>query len=106
MRIFLAILALFITMTTAYAQEEIQTMEQNTPYVPTTLRLIYPQWQGGIVSGWMPDIPEEDSSRGYFLGAHLLNFLAPQNPSQKISKNHRSSDIDRIYGKKTRKRDD
>lgn len=83
MRIFLAILALFITMTTAYAQEEIQTMEQNTPYVPTTLRLIYPQWQGGIVSGWMPDIPEEDSSRGYFLGAHLLNFLAPQNPSQK-----------------------
>lgn len=22
-----------------------------------TIRLIYPQWQGGIVFHWMPDIP-------------------------------------------------
>ena len=39
----------------------------------TPLRLIYPQWQGGIVDHWMPDIPAEDSSRGYYLGAQLLN---------------------------------
>ena len=38
----------------------------------TPLRLIYPQWQGGIVDHWMPDIPVEDSSRGYYLGAQLL----------------------------------
>lgn len=44
----------------------------------STLRLIYPQWQGGIVAHWMPDIPADDASRGYYLGAQLLNFLAPQ----------------------------
>lgn len=44
----------------------------------TPLRLIYPQWQGGIVDHWMPDIPAEDSSKGYYLGAQLLNLLAPE----------------------------
>lgn len=44
----------------------------------STLRFIYPQWQGGIVDHWIPDIPAEDSSRGYYLGAQLLNYLAPQ----------------------------
>lgn len=44
----------------------------------STLRLIYPQWQGGIIAHWIPDIPAEDSSRGYYLGAQLLNFIAPQ----------------------------
>ena len=42
----------------------------------STLRFIYPQWQGGIVDHWMPDISAEDSSRGYYLGAQLLNYLA------------------------------
>ncbi len=44
----------------------------------TTLRLIYPQWQGGIIAHWIPDIPADDVSRGYYLGSHLLNFLAPE----------------------------
>lgn len=44
----------------------------------STLRLIYPQWQGGIVAHWMPDIPADDASRGYYLGAQLLHFLAPE----------------------------
>lgn len=35
----------------------------------STLRLIYPQWQGGIVNHWMPDLPADDASRGYYLGA-------------------------------------
>ena len=43
-----------------------------------TIRLIYPQWQGGIVSHWMPDIPAEDSSTGYYLGSRILNMLAPE----------------------------
>ena len=43
-----------------------------------TIRLIYPQWQGGDISSWIPKIPTEDSSRGYFLGAMLLDFLAPE----------------------------
>lgn len=57
-----------------------QVMETNK----TTLRLLYPQWQGGIVSSWMPDIDPEDSSRGYYLGAQLLNFLAPKNGQKEV----------------------
>lgn len=44
----------------------------------TTIRLIYPQWQGGVVAHWMPDLPADDASRGYYLGARLLNMLAPE----------------------------
>lgn len=44
----------------------------------SVLRLVYPQWQGGVVDHWMPDIPAADSSRGYYLGAQLLTLLAPE----------------------------
>lgn len=50
-----------------------QDMENKT----STLRLIYPQWQGGIVTSLLPELSPDDASRGYYLGAHLLNFLAP-----------------------------
>ncbi|MDR2953685.1 MAG: arginase family protein [Prevotella sp.] len=50
-------------------------MEKNK----STLRLIYPQWQGGIVSHLLPELKPDDASRGYYLGAQLLNFLAPYN---------------------------
>lgn len=59
----------------------------------SALRLIYPQWQGGIVSHWMPDIPADDASRGYYLGAQLLNLLAPDN-GQKTVEVPISLDID------------
>ncbi|WP_295938532.1 arginase family protein [uncultured Alistipes sp.] len=49
-----------------------------------TLRLIYPQWQGGIIAHWMPDIPADDASKGYYLGAHLLNFLAPESEQKTV----------------------
>lgn len=52
--------------------------------ISSTLRLIYPQWQGGIVSHWMPDIPADDASRGYYLGAQLLNLLAPDNGQKTV----------------------
>lgn len=42
------------------------------------LRLVYPQWQGGIINHWLPELPPHDASQGYYLGAHLLNFLAPE----------------------------
>lgn len=51
----------------------------------STLRLIYPQWQGGIVSHHMPELPPDDASRGYYLGAHLLNFLAPGNGQKTVA---------------------
>ena len=45
---------------------------------PSIIRLIYPQWQGGVISHWMPDIPANDASKGYYLGAKLLKMLAPE----------------------------
>lgn len=43
-----------------------------------TIRFIYPQWQGGEISHWISEIKDPElSSRGYYLGAQLLNFLAP-----------------------------
>lgn len=47
-----------------------------------TIRLIYPQWQGGNIAQWIPNIPAEDASRGYYLGSMLLNFLAPKTSNQ------------------------
>lgn len=47
-----------------------------------TIRLIYPQWQGGNIARWIPNIPEADSSRGYYLGAMLLDFLAPKTDAE------------------------
>jgi arginase len=47
-----------------------------------TIRLIYPQWQGGNIARWIPNIPAEDASRGYYLGSMLLNFLAPETDNQ------------------------
>lgn len=55
-------------------------MKDKTPI----LRLIYPQWQGGIVAHWMPDIPANDASRGYYLGAQLLNLLAPESNQKTV----------------------
>lgn len=47
-----------------------------------TIRLVYPQWQGGNIARWIPNIPAEDASRGYYLGAMLLNFLAPETENE------------------------
>ena len=50
-----------------------------------TIRLIYPQWQGGNITRLIPDLPPDDVSQGYILGAHLLNFLAPKTKNQTIT---------------------
>ena len=45
-----------------------------------TIRLVYPQWQGGSIAQWITEVKDpEQASRGYYLGAQLLNFLAPDN---------------------------
>lgn len=43
-----------------------------------TIRLIYPQWQGANIARWIPTLAPDDASRGYYLGAMLLEFLAPK----------------------------
>ena len=48
-----------------------------------TIRLTYPQWQGGDISRWIPEIEDRArSARGYWLGAQLLNFLVPAGNNQ------------------------
>lgn len=51
-----------------------------------TLRLIYPQWQGGDISALVPELNVKDSSMGYYLGAELLEFLAPKDSKTKSVK--------------------
>lgn len=43
-----------------------------------TIRLIYPQWQGANIARWIPNIPADEASRGYYLGSMLLDYLAPK----------------------------
>lgn len=48
-----------------------------------TIRLLYPQWQGGDIARLVPEVPDAgDASRGYALGARLLHFLAPQSGAE------------------------
>lgn len=49
-----------------------------------TIRLIYPQWQGGIIARWIPELSESDAATGYCIGARLLNFLAPAATGQEV----------------------
>lgn len=51
-----------------------------------TLRLLYPQWQGGDIARLVLELNKEDSSLGYYLGAELLEFLAPKNVTSKTAK--------------------
>lgn len=51
-----------------------------------TLRLLYPQWQGGDIAALVPELNKEDSSLGYYLGAELLEFLAPKDSKTKVAK--------------------
>lgn len=51
-----------------------------------TLRLLYPQWQGGDIARLVPELSKEDSSLGYYLDAELLEFLAPKDSKTKTAK--------------------
>ena len=60
-----------------------QSMEKKTK----TIRLIYPQWQGGDIARWITEIKDpEAASKGYFLGAELLNFLAPDSSQETLTR--------------------
>ena len=43
----------------------------------STIRLIYPQWQGGNIASLVSELSSDEASTGYMLGAELLNFLSP-----------------------------
>ena len=42
-----------------------------------TLRLLYPQWQGGDIAHWFSDLSAHEAAQGYYLGAQILKLLAP-----------------------------
>lgn len=68
-------MALFFVMS-VHAQISKDNMDNKTK----TIRLVYPQWQGGNIAQWITEVKDsEQASRGYYLGAQLLNFLAPDN---------------------------
>lgn len=51
-----------------------------------TIRLIYPQWQGANIVKLITEVENpDDASRGYVLGAQLLNFLAPDNGQETLT---------------------
>lgn len=51
-----------------------------------TIRLIYPQWQGADIAKWITEVKDpEKASRGYYLGAQLLNFLAPESKQETLT---------------------
>lgn len=68
------------------AEEAILTNPQNMEKEPKTIRLIYPQWQGASIAQLIPEVKNpDDASRGYFLGAQLLNFLAPDSGQETLT---------------------
>ena len=69
----MAVAALALGMNTLYAQDN-------------TIRLIYPQWQGADIAKWITEVPDpQQASRGYYLGAQLLDFLAPDNGQKTVT---------------------
>src|SRR5699024_4654358 len=58
--------------------EKLSTNRKTMKTHTSTIRLIYPQWQGGNVAAMVPEVKDpDDAARGYYLGAQLLDFLAP-----------------------------
>ena len=50
-----------------------------------TLRLNFPQWQGGEshnIASYIPELSEQDASQGYYLGSRLVSWLVPKKPGQ------------------------
>lgn len=40
-----------------------------------TLKLIFPQWQGGDIAAWFKDLEPESAAKGYILGSQILDIL-------------------------------
>lgn len=80
---FAALTTLVLTATlTATAGQPSNTMEKTSK----TVRLIYPQWQGGHIAALIPEVKDTTAaSQGYVLGAQLLNFLAPQTTAETLT---------------------
>ncbi len=66
----------------ALAQAAAQTSTTMNNKQHKTVRLVYPQWQGGIIDGWFKDFDAKDISQGYALGAAIINQLVPDTKNE------------------------
>ena len=73
-RILAALFIIFLSVGTVNAKET----KMNT------IRLLYPQWQGGNIGSFVPELQPDDASTGYILGSELLNFLAPETKNKTV----------------------
>lgn len=61
-----------------------------------TLKLIFPQWQGGDIVAFFKDLEPDEAARGYVLGAQILDLLTRDiNPS--LDKNTALVDISKDF---------
>lgn len=51
-----------------------------------TLKLVYPQWQGGDIAAFFKDLKPSEAAKGYVLGAQILNLLV-SNLNENLDKN-------------------
>ena len=51
-----------------------------------TLKLVYPQWQGGDIAAFFKDLKPSEAAKGYVLGAQILNLLV-SNLNANLDKN-------------------
>lgn len=51
-----------------------------------TLKLVYPQWQGGDIVAFFKDLKPSEAAKGYVLGAQILNLLV-SNLNENLDKN-------------------
>ena len=69
-----------------HAQESASNINQRMENKEKTIRLVYPQWQGGDIARLITEVNDpEEASKGYVLGAQLLDFLAPDNGQETLT---------------------
>ncbi|MBQ3310673.1 arginase family protein [bacterium] len=80
-RIIAALFIIFLSVSIASAGINDKGVKMDTQ---KTIRLLYPQWQGGNIGSFVPELQPDDASTGYILGSELLNFLAPETKNKTV----------------------
>ncbi len=79
--VFVTLILITISACTQKKNSNNENMENNT----STLRFIYPQWQGGgTIADFVTEIPAKDAYKGYYLGSQILKMLAPESNQKTI----------------------
>ena len=91
---FLGALAVFVVACDSSPQAKDKVSSQDKAKEQTmqneTLKLVYPQWQGGDIAAFFKDLKPSEAAKGYILGAQILNLLV-SNLNENLDKKHRRS---------------